>query len=179
MMPLYPMFVSPMLTTAERQRLDAAIPGLLYAYKQNVAAPALAKLLDDLALASGRAKAGPDLPNAAEHTTVIHEFFEKKLTTPGFRRHVPRNSIPTQSANRRLQAKMPGAGRPSDTWKDVLMYDVRTALKSAGVTGGWWNSDKETLLTEAFRECAKIAGHPLTGDIRAIFRNARGIDKRP
>jgi hypothetical protein len=178
-MPLYPMFVSPMLTAAERLRLDDAIRALLSAYKQNLAASALTKLLDDLAEATARAKAGTDLPSTAEHNRITHKFFAKKLTTPGFRRQVPRNPMSTRAADKRLQVKTPGAGRPSDTWKNVLMYDVQTILKSAGITGGWWNSEKETLLTEVVRECAKIAGHPLIGDMRAIFRNARGIQKGP
>jgi hypothetical protein len=179
MTPVYPTFVSPMLTAAERQRLDVAIRALLSAYKQNLAASTLRKLFDGLAEATARAKAGPDLPNAAEHNSAVHEFFAKKFTTPGFRRQVPHNPTPTQAVDKRLQAKMPGAGRPSDTWKDVLMYDVQAALESAGATGGLWNSEKETLLTEVVRECAKIAGHPLTGDMRAIFKNARGIQNAP
>jgi hypothetical protein len=179
MMPSCPVFVSPMLMDAERLRLNATIRALLSAYKQDLPATVLTKLLDDLAEATGRAKAGTDLPRAAEYNRIAHEFFAKKLTTPGFRRQVPHNPIPTMAADKRLQVKAPGAGRPSDTWKAVLMHDAQAALKRAGVTGGWWNSEKETLLTELVRECAKIAGHPLTGDMRAIFRNARGIEKAP
>lgn len=77
----------------------------------------------------------------AEFHNVTHDFFEW-----------------------RLQAGMPGARRPPDTWEDVLMHEAQAAINSVVVTGSWRKSEKEALLAELVRECAKIAGQPFIED---------------
>ncbi len=171
------LFISP-IEVGAREREAQALAATLSSLAPNLSASARSALLEKLVHAVGRAKAGPDLARAAERDAGGREWVGRKLGLHRFRRRVPdAPHISDKTTWIRFQVRHHSAGRSLDVWKDQLMYDVRTALKDADVAGSYWSPEHPTVLTQLFRQCARMAGHPIPGDLGAIFRHAKRINR--
>jgi hypothetical protein len=168
---LDPLFMSPMPTPAERAQLSSGLSRILTAHGHVLGSRVAARLLERLADATGNAKAGPDLASAtARHRATIDALTAHLNGTAGPPCATTADQLPALFEQSRIQIRT--AGRPLDLWKHALLRDVRRALEEADLPC-YWKTEADTLLVDVFRECAKVAGHPMPGDLRGVWNGAR------
>lgn len=149
--------VSKPLNEAERQFLITSISAILSRHADRrtragtLSSESLATLLDRLADATARAKPITDLATMRDAPSPINALARKQK----------RLSLPRDGSRR---------GRPADTWKDLLLHDVREALQAAGLPRGF-KYGHNTLLSDIFGACVVCAGGSPPKDLRDQWRN--------
>lgn len=173
MRPRFRVYASDPLTPVERSQLDRLVAPHI---PPNIFPSVRAALMNDLAHAVARAKPSPDLPLAVARDRRINRRVGSQRWRSVTSGKQPLLPLQQSSPPSRLQSKPRSRGRPSDTWKSVLFWDVQSALRRAGlIHKRGWKTGFETRLTRIYRACASASGARMVGRLHGVYENAKKI----